>query len=117
MMEKSIQDEEQKLKYMVDQKRVQAKRSKLERLKKLDQSQRKVKDAKEAGRPLSVTLISDSMAKYVENIPHVTVQPFPGVNITKLQHIIRKSKASINYKYMILLVGTNNIEDRSRTVD
>ena len=64
-----------------------------------------------------MTLISDSMAKYVENIPHVTVQPFPGVNITKLQHIIRKSKASINYKYTILLVGTNNIEDRSRTVD
>ena len=59
---------------MVDQKRVQEKRTKLERLKeKLDQSQRKVKDAKEAGRPLSVTLISDSMAKYVENIPHVTV--------------------------------------------
>ena len=49
-----------------------------------------------------MTLISDSMAKYVENIPHVTVQPFPGVNITTLQHIIRKSKASINYKYTIL---------------
>ena len=118
MMEKSIQDEEQKLKDMVDQKRVQAKRTKLERLKqKLDQSQKKVKDAKEAGRPLSVTLISDSMAKYVENIPHVTVQSFPCVNITTLQHIIRKSKASINYKYTILLVGTNNIEDRSCTVD
>ena len=48
MMEKSIQDEEQKLKDMIDQKRVQAKMTKLERLKeKLDKSQRKVKDAKE----------------------------------------------------------------------
>ena len=64
-----------------------------------------------------MTLISDSMAKYVENIPHVTVQPFPGVNITTLQHIIRKSNASINYKYTILLVGPNNIEDRFCTVD
>ena len=58
-MEKSIQDEEQTLKDMVDQKRVQAKRSKLERLKeKLNQSQRKVKDAKEGEKKTEI-LISD----------------------------------------------------------
>ena len=57
LMEKSIQDEEQKLKDMVDQKRVQAKKTKLERLK-LGQSQRIVKDAKEGEKKTEI-LISD----------------------------------------------------------
>ena len=70
-----------------------------------------------ARRPLTVTIISDSMAKLVDNIRYTTVQSFPGINITGLQQKIRFKKASINYKYTILLVGTNNIDDRSRTVD
>ena len=37
--------------------------------------------------------------------------------ITGLQQKIRYKMASINYKYTLLLVGTNNIDDRSRTVD
>ena len=62
-----------------------------------------------------MTLICDSMAKHISGIRNTVVQAFPGVNITQLQQIIKAKKASINYKYTILLVGTNNINS-SRSV-
>ena len=52
-----------------------------------------------------MTLICDSMAKHISGIRNTVVQAFPGVNITQLQQIIKAKKASINYKYTILLVG------------
>ena len=57
MMEKSVQDKEQKLETMVDQKPVQAKRAKLAQLEKLDKSLGKFKDAK--GEKKTEVLISD----------------------------------------------------------
>ena len=62
-----------------------------------------------ARRPLAVTIISDSIAKHISGISNTVVQAFPGVNITQMQHIIKHKQAIINYKYTILLVGTNNI--------
>ena len=59
IMEKSILDTERKLKDLVDEKRVQNKREKLERLKeKLDRSQKKVEEA-EIGEKKSEILVSD----------------------------------------------------------
>ena len=59
IMEKSILDTERKLKDLVDEKRFQNKREKLERLKtKLDRSQKKVKKA-EIGEKKSEILVSD----------------------------------------------------------
>ena len=56
------------------------------------------------------------MAKFVKKIRNTVVQSFPGINITQLNELIKNKKASINYKYTILLVGTNNIDNRSRSV-
>lgn len=60
-------------------------------------------------RPLSVTILSDSMAKHVKDIYHTTVQAFPGATIARLQHKISIHKASTNYRYTILLIGTNDV--------
>lgn len=62
-----------------------------------------------ARRPFSVTLLSDSMAKHVADIRHTVIQSFPGANISSLQYKIATHKASTNYKYTILLIGTNDI--------
>ena len=62
-----------------------------------------------ARRPLSVTVLSDSMAKYVSDIPHTTVQVFRGANIARLVHKIDKKKASISAKHTIILIGTNDV--------
>ena len=59
--------------------------------------------------PFSVTVICDSMAKHVHKILHTTMQCFRGANITKIQKLIEDGEASIDYKYTILHVGTNNI--------
>ena len=66
-MEKSIHEAEKQLGEMVQKQRLQGKKDKLERLRqKLAKSQKKLKDAEEeARRPLTVTLILDSMAKHV----------------------------------------------------
>ena len=49
-----------------------------------------------ARRPLSVTIIADSMAKFVEKLRNTVVQSFPGINITHLNQLIKNKKASIN---------------------
>ena len=64
-----------------------------------------------------MTIISDAMANFVEKIRNTVVQSFPDINITPLNQIIKNKNASINYKYTILLVGTDNIDNRSRSVD
>lgn len=62
-----------------------------------------------ATRPLTVTILSDSMAKYVNDIHHTTVQAFPGATISRLQNKIATHRASISFKHTILLIGTNDI--------
>ena len=68
-----------------------------------------------ARRPLSVTVLSDSMAKYVSNIQHTTVQVFRGATIARLKQKIDANKASINAKHTIILIGTNDVAS-SRSV-
>lgn len=65
-----------------------------------------------AQRPLSVTVLSDSIAKHVSGINHTTMQPFPGATISRLQYKIASHKASIDFKYTILLIGTNDIASK-----
>lgn len=50
------------------------------------------------------------MAKHVSGINHTTIQPFPGATISRLQNKITSHRASINFKYTILLIGTNDID-------
>ena len=59
--------------------------------------------------PLSVTVLSDSMAKYVSDIPHTTVQVFRGANIARLVRKIDKKKASNSAKHTVILIGTNDV--------
>lgn len=47
------------------------------------------------------------MAKHVGNLRYTDLQPFPAATISRLQHKIATHQASINYKYTILLIGTN----------
>lgn len=49
------------------------------------------------------------MAKHVTGVRDTIIQSFPGATISKLQQFIASKKASINYKYTILLIGTNDI--------
>lgn len=49
------------------------------------------------------------MAKYVSGINNTTIQAFPGATISKLQRLIASNRASINFKYTVLLIGTNDI--------
>ena len=48
-------------------------------------------------RPLSVTIISDLMAKFVDKIRNTVVQSFPGITITQLNQLIKNKNAIINY--------------------
>lgn len=63
-----------------------------------------------ARKPLTVTILSDSMAKHVTGIRNTVVQSFKGATITRLQRMIECNKASIAFKYTILLIGTNDID-------
>ena len=56
-----------------------------------------------------MTILSDSMAMHISGINHTTVQTFPGATLSRLQSKILSHKASIDYKYTILLIGTNDI--------
>lgn len=49
------------------------------------------------------------MAKHIGDLRYTDLQPFPGATISRLQHKISTHQASINYKYTILLIGTNDI--------
>ena len=55
------------------------------------------------------------MAKHVTGIRHIVVEAFPSAAISILQRLIECKKASIDFKYTILLIGTNDI-DSSRTI-
>ena len=63
-----------------------------------------------------MTIISDLMAKFVEKIKNTEVQSVLGINITQLNQQIKNKKAQYQYKYTILLVGINNVDNRSRSV-
>ena len=56
------------------------------------------------------------MARPVSGIQKTTVQAFPGAPISGLHHRIDKNQASIDYKYTIILIGTNYVAF-SKSVD
>ena len=58
------------------------------------------------------------MAKYVTDIHHTTVQAFRGADIARILYKVKHNKASIYYKYAIVLihVGTNDVAS-SKSVD
>lgn len=55
------------------------------------------------------TIISDSMAKYVTGINSTKVVPFPGINVSRLTNKIRNGVVDMKSKYVILHVGTNDV--------
>ena len=115
--EKSIRETQARLDDLEKATRVQSKKDQLSKMKaRFEKSQQKLQAATEkARRPLSVSVLSDSMAKYVSDIPHTTVQAFRGANIARLVHKIDNKKASISAKHTIVLIGTNNVTS-SRSV-
>lgn len=61
-----------------------------------------------------VTIISDSIAKYVSGIDGVVVQAFSGDTISRLTNRLLSRQASLeNFDYVIFHVGTNDIANRS----
>ena len=49
------------------------------------------------------------MAKHVHSIRHTTMQCSRGANIRQVQTVIQNSEASIDFKYTILHVDTNDV--------
>ena len=59
-----------------------------------------------------MTIISDSIAKNVSGIDGCVVQPFRGDRISRLTNRIQSKEAKLRpYDYVIVHVGTNDIED------
>ena len=56
-------------------------------------------------------MVSDSIAKYVDNIRHCEVIAFP--NINALTHKIQTRNLILDREFTILHVGTNNIETKN----
>ena len=100
--EKSIRETLARLDDLEKATRIQSTKYQLSKMKaRLEKSQQKLQVATEkARRPLSVTVLSDSMAEYVTDIPHTTVQTFRGANIARLVHKIDNKKASIIAKHV-----------------
>ena len=59
---------------------------------------------------VKVRIVSDSIAKYVEDIRQTEVISFPGINVNQLAYKIGKGHLVLDKKVVILHVGTNNIE-------
>jgi hypothetical protein len=59
-----------------------------------------------------VTLVADSLCKWVQDVPHLEVQACPGVNLTRiLEKMESVEVTSKGYLGLILSVGTNEISD------
>lgn len=116
--ERSIRETEAQLEELEKHTRLQSKREYLAKIKaKLEHKQQKLRSATEkARRPLSVTILSDSTAKYVTDIHHTTSQAFRGADIAHILYKIKHNKASIYSKYTIVLTGTNDVAS-SKSVD
>ena len=54
--------------------------------------------------------MSDSIAKYVENIRNCEVRDFPGININSLANKIQARRLVLDNEFTIFYVGTNNIK-------
>lgn len=62
------------------------------------------------GNPIrKCTIVSDSIAKYVSDIIGTSVTAFPGINISRLSNRISKGFVDLNSEFVILHVGTNDI--------
>ena len=55
------------------------------------------------------TIVSDSMAKYIEKVTGTTVTSFPGINISRLSYKILRGHVDLESEFVILHVGTNDI--------
>lgn len=61
-----------------------------------------------------VTIISDSIAKYVSGIDGVVVQAFSGDTVSRLANRLLSRQASLEqFDYVIFHVGTNDIANRA----
>ena len=58
---------------------------------------------------LRALLISDAIAKYVEDIDGLTVLPFRGARLQDIERKVKRGEFSNNYSHVILHVGTNDI--------
>ena len=59
-----------------------------------------------------VTLISDSLCKWVQDVPHLENQSFPGINLSRvLEKMMAVDVTTKGYLGLILSVGTNEISD------
>ena len=54
--------------------------------------------------------MSDSIAKYVDNIRNCEVRDFPGININSLANKIQARRLVLDKEFTIFHVGTNNIK-------
>ena len=59
-------------------------------------------------------MISDSIAKYVDNVDGLTVKSYRGACISDMENYIKRENLQLyTYDYIILHVGTNDIRNRS----
>ena len=62
---------------------------------------------------IRVAILSDFIAKYVDNIRHCEVIAFSSININALTHKIQTRNLILDREFTILHVGTNNIETKN----
>jgi lysophospholipase L1-like esterase len=63
-----------------------------------------------------ITLIADSMAKWVRQVPHTMVQAIPGLTLQRAyQKIWDRTFQVRNFQGIILMIGTNNVESHTPT--
>ena len=60
-----------------------------------------------------VVIVSDSIAKHVQGIEGVDMRPFPGDTIAKIVRRLETKQVRLDkYDYILLHVGTNDIDDK-----
>ena len=59
---------------------------------------------------MSVTILTDSIGKYVRDIKHANIYPFPGITIERLTHKLQHNHTFItDTPFLLIHVGTNNL--------
>ena len=66
---------------------------------------------------IQVTIISDSICKYIKGIHYTEVKAFPGANISRLTWKIQKDMSLISKPFTILHVGTNDISQKDLSIE
>ena len=60
-----------------------------------------------------MTILSDSILKHITNLKHTIMQVFRDASITRIQNKISNHMTSVNFKYTILFVGTNDLDSKA----